>query len=91
MALVTLEFSRGRLAQVTQNRLCKGETQYFEVRAESPSASYRASFGGRARSTTGLLRDTKPHIRFEYGLRELHGESAVIHERCWPAIRKTPG
>lgn len=68
VALVTLEFSRGRLAQVTQNRLCKGETQYFEVRAESPSASYRASFGGRARLTTGLLRDTKPHIRFEYGL-----------------------
>ena len=35
VALVTLEFSRGRLAQVVQNRLCKGETQYFEVRAET--------------------------------------------------------
>lgn len=68
VALVTLEFSRGRLAHVTQNRLCKGETQYFEVRAETSEASLRASFGGRARLTTGLFRDTKPHARFEYGV-----------------------
>src|SRR5215213_3936235 len=47
IALVTLEFSRGRLAQVTQNRLCKGPTQYFDVRAEMPDVSLRASFGGR--------------------------------------------
>ena len=68
VALVTLEFSRGRLAHVTQNRLCKGETQYFEVRADAAKASLRASFGGRARLTTGLFRDTKPHARFEYGV-----------------------
>jgi predicted dehydrogenase len=49
VALCTLEFSRGRLAQIVQNRLCKGETQYFEVRAETGDASLRASFGGRAR------------------------------------------
>src|SRR5918992_770747 len=58
VALATLEFSRGRLAQVIQNRLCKGETQYFEVRAETPRASLRASFGGRARVTAGLHRST---------------------------------
>jgi predicted dehydrogenase len=68
VALVTLEFTRGRLAQVTQNRLCKGETQYFEVRAETPSASFRASFGGRARLSAGLFRATKPHLRVEYGV-----------------------
>lgn len=68
VALVTLEFSRGRLGVVTQNRLCKGETQYFEVRAETTDASLRASFGGRARLSTGLFRDTKPHARFEYGI-----------------------
>jgi predicted dehydrogenase len=68
VALVTLEFSRGRLAHVTQNRLCKGETQYFEVRAETAGASLRASFGGRARLTAGLFRDTRPHARFEYGV-----------------------
>ena len=27
VALVTLEFSNGRMAQIVQNRLCKGETQ----------------------------------------------------------------
>lgn len=68
VALATLEFSRGRLAQIVQNRLCKGETQYFEVRAEMPSASLRASFGGRARVSAGLHRDTKPHVRFDYGV-----------------------
>jgi predicted dehydrogenase len=68
VALVTLEFSRGRLAHVTQNRLCKGETQYFEVRAETTKASLRASFGGRARVSTGLFRATRPHARFEYGI-----------------------
>jgi predicted dehydrogenase len=68
VALVTLEFSRRRLAQVVQNRLCKGETQYFEVRAETPTASYRASFGGRARVSAGLHRSTRPHLRVDYGV-----------------------
>ena len=67
IAVVTLEFSRKRLATVIQNRLCKGETQYFEVRAETPSASVRASFGGRARVTAGLFRSTRPHARLEVG------------------------
>jgi predicted dehydrogenase len=68
VALVTLEFSRGRLAQIVQNRLCKGETQYFEVRAETLGKSLRASFGGRARLTAGLHRSTKPHVRLDYGV-----------------------
>ena len=67
IALVTMEFSRGRLAQVVQNRLCKGETQYFEVRADAERASLRASFGGRARVSAGLFRSTKPHMRLEFG------------------------
>src|SRR6476660_41960 len=68
VALVTLELSRGRLAQVVQNRLCKGETQYFEVRAELPDASLRASFGGRAKIQAGLHRSTRPHVRLDYGV-----------------------
>lgn len=68
VALVTLEFSRGRLAQIVQNRLCKGETQYFEVRADTSRASLRASFGGRARVSAGLFRGTKPHLRVDYGI-----------------------
>ena len=67
LTVVALEFSNGRLAQLVQNRLSKGDTQYFEVRADTRSASYRASFGGRARLTTGLFRSTVPHVRFEYG------------------------
>lgn len=68
VALVTLEFSEGRLANIVQNRLCKGETQYFEVRADTTGASLRASFGGRARVTAGLYRSTKPKVRLEYGV-----------------------
>lgn len=68
VVLVTLGFSRGRLAQVTQNRLCKGEGHYFDVRAETARSSLRASFGGRARLSAGLYRSTAPHARFEYGV-----------------------
>ena len=68
VALVTLEFSNGRMAQIVQNRLCKGETQYFEVRADTARASLRASFGGRAKISAGLHRDTKPHFRVDYGI-----------------------
>lgn len=68
VALATLEFSRGRLAHILQNRLCKGETQYFEVRAETAGASLRASFGGRARLTAGLHRSVRPHLRVDFGV-----------------------
>lgn len=67
VALVTLEFPGGRLAQVIQNRFCKGETQYFEVRVETPRQSHRVSYGGRLRLSAGLLRSTTPHVRFESG------------------------
>jgi predicted dehydrogenase len=68
VALVTLEFSRGRLGHIVQNRLSKGETLYFEVRADTDRASLRGSFGGRARVSAGLFRSTRPHVRFEYGV-----------------------
>jgi D-apiose dehydrogenase len=68
VVLVTLEFSGGRLAQITQDRVCAGARQYFEVRAETRDASLRASFGGRSRVSAGLFRSTRPHLRFEHGL-----------------------
>jgi len=68
VTFATLEFSNGRLGQVIQQRLCAGDTQYFEVRADCAEASLRASFGGRARLSAGLHRSTKPHVRFEYGV-----------------------
>ena len=67
VALLTLEFTGGRLAQVTQNRLSHVNTQYFEVRADCEQATLRASYGGRARLSAGLYRSTRPHLRVEWG------------------------
>jgi predicted dehydrogenase len=68
IAIATLEFPAGRLAQIVQDRLSPGETQYFELRADLERASLRASFGGRARVTAGLFRSTRPHVRVEFGV-----------------------
>jgi len=67
VASMTLEFSRGRLAHVIQNRLCKGEAHYFDVRVDTPHVSVRASYGGRFRLSAGLLRRSTPHVRLERG------------------------
>ena len=67
IVLVTLEFSRGRLAQIVQHRRHRGDRQYLEIRADTPTASYRASFGGRARLSAGLERSTRPTLRVEWG------------------------
>lgn len=91
VALCTLEFSRGRLAQVVQNRLCKGETQYFEVRAETNTASLRASFGGRARLSAGLYRSTHPHVRFELGASGMAWEEVGTRRRMLARNPKDPG
>ena len=40
LSIVSLEFAGGRMAQLVQNRLCKGETHYFEVRADTAEASF---------------------------------------------------
>ncbi len=91
LVAVSLEFSGGRMAQLVQNRLCKGETHYFDVRADTSSASYRASFGGRARLTTGLYRSTVPHLRLDYGASGLawieHGSKRKLISRNPPEPR----
>lgn len=91
VALVTLEFSRGRLAQIVQNRLCKGETQYFEVRADTARASLRASFGGRARISAGLYRSTRPHLRMEYGVAGIAWSEVGSHRRLLSRNPRDPG
>ena len=91
VALVTLEFSRGRLASVIQNRLCKGETQYFEVRAETAGASLRASFGGRARISAGLFRSSRPHARLEYGVSGMAWSEVGPARRVLARNPKDPG
>ena len=67
IVVAALEFSRGRLAQLVQCRVHRGDRQYLEVRADTGGASYRASFGGRARLTAGLLRSARPHVALERG------------------------
>ena len=66
LVVATLEFPGGRLGVLTQNRMARGEPQYFEARADTTRASFRASFGGRARLSAGLHRK-RPHVRLEYG------------------------
>jgi predicted dehydrogenase len=91
VAIATLEFSRGRLANIVQDRLCKGETQYFEVRAELPDASLRASFGGRARVSAGLFRSTRPHARIEYGASGLAWRECGTRRQLLARNPKNPG
>jgi predicted dehydrogenase len=76
---------------VVQNRLCKGETQYFEVRAETAEASLRASFGGRARLTAGLFRSTRPHVRVEFGVSGMAWRERGANRTALARNPKDPG
>lgn len=66
--LVTLEFSGGRLGQITIDRLCRGGTRYMEARADCERASLRASLGGRAVVQLGMKRAERPGVRVDLGL-----------------------
>jgi predicted dehydrogenase len=93
IAVATLHFSRGRLAQVVQNRLSKAPRQYFEVRVDTRTRSYRASFGGRARISAGFFRSVMPHLRVEFGVSgtawEERGNRRVVLARNGPDPRMT--
>jgi predicted dehydrogenase len=91
VALTTLEFSGGRLAQVVQNRICPGETQYFEVRADAERASLRASFGGRARILAGLFRSTTPRLRVEWGTSGMAWREQGTHRTPLARNPREPG
>ena len=65
--LVTLEFSGGRLGQITIDRLCKGGTRYMELRADCERGSLRASLGGRAVVQIGRKRAERTGIRVDLG------------------------
>jgi predicted dehydrogenase len=85
IVLATLEFSRGRLAQLVQCRVHRGERQYLEVRVDTRDASFRASFGGRARFTAGFLRSARPYATLERGASGLawveHGATRRVLSR----------
>jgi len=63
--LVTLEFSGGRLAQLTIDRLCPAGIRYVEVRADCERESLRASLGGRALLRIGAKRAQGTGIRLD--------------------------
>ena len=65
--LVLLEFSGGRLGQITIDRLCRSGTRYVEIRADCEHASLRASHGGRAYVQIGMKRAERPGVRLDYG------------------------
>lgn len=91
IALVTIEFSGGRMAQVTQNRLSPGDTRYFEVSADCAEATLRGSFGGRARISMGMLRSPKPHVRVEYGPAGIAWEEKGASRRIFARNPKDAG
>jgi predicted dehydrogenase len=66
--LLTLEFSEGRLGQVTIDRLCPAGTRYIDLRADCELASLRASFGGRATLQLGMKRAERPGAMLQFGL-----------------------
>ena len=84
MQLVTLEFSGGRLGQITIDRLCQGGTRYFEVRAECERGVLRASLGGRALAQIGIKRAERPGIRLDLGLGGLAWAEQGTRRRCSP-------
>lgn len=65
--VLLLEFSDGRLGQITIDRLCPAATRYAEVRADCELASLRASEGGRALLRFGMKRAERSGFRFEFG------------------------
>jgi len=66
--LLILEFSGGRLGQVSIDRISAAATRYVEVRAECERASVRASLGGRAVLQLGMKRAERTGARVDFGL-----------------------
>jgi predicted dehydrogenase len=66
--LVTMEFSGGRLAQITIDRLCQAGIAYMELRADCEHASLRSSLGGRAALQIGKKRAHATGVKMEFGL-----------------------
>ena len=89
--LVLLEFSGGRLAQITIDRLCKAGTRYIELRVDCEHASLRASHGGRALLQIGMKRAGRAGIRLIYGLGGVAWEERGTARRSLARNPKDPG
>ena len=80
--LLTLEFPGGRLGQITIDRLCRGGTRYFEVRADCERASLRGSLGGRAFVRLGRKRAESGLARIDFGATGLAWSRRASRARC---------
>ena len=89
--LVTLEFSGGRLAQITIDRLCRAGTSYLELRADCEQASLRASLGGRATVQLGKKRARAAGVHVELGLGGLAWAETGLRRRTLARASRDAG
>ena len=76
LALMQLEFSRDRVAQVTLDRLVRGPHRYLETRLDGSAATIETRIGGRLEVAAGIEGGRRrPYLRFA----AVPGGEAVIH------------
>ena len=89
--LVLLEFSGGRLAQITIDRLCKSGTRYIELRVDCEHVSLRASHGGRVLLQIGMKRAARAGVKLIYGLGGVAWEERGTGRKSLARNPRNPG
>jgi D-apiose dehydrogenase len=79
--LIQLDFSGGRSAQITLDRLTRGRHRYLDLRLDGSQASIETEFGGNVQFTAGIRGgDRKPFVGFDVSLGgralQYHAENA---------------
>lgn len=88
LALVQLEFSGDRVAQITLDRLTRGPHSYLEIRLVGEKATIETSVGGRAQLTLGL----RPAGRKPFGDLDfaLGGRARMYRGDQYTTLAKSP-
>jgi predicted dehydrogenase len=81
LVLLTLEFSGGRLGQLTMDRLHRGGDRYAEIRADCEDATLRASWGGRALLEVGKKRGGRAGVRVQFAAGGIAWEERGLRRR----------
>jgi predicted dehydrogenase len=64
--LILLEFSGGRVAQITLDRLCRGPTRYLTTRLDGTHGCIEAELGGHFELSAGIRGGSrKPYLSFD--------------------------
>ena len=79
--LIQLEFSGGRTAQITLDRLTRGRHRYLDLRLDGSRSSIETEFGGNIEFAAGIRGgDRKPYLDFDISLGgralQYHAENA---------------